>query len=243
MSRTARVAASSGHALIRFGGADYDCAPGETVLDALLRHGLALAHSCRKGVCLSCALRAPDGSVPAEAQAGLRPTLAAQGYFLSCLFAPESDVSVAACDDALFGRARVTSVDHIGPIVARVRLDPATPLHYRAGQFINLRRSDGVTRSYSLASVPGLDRDLELHAKRLPGGVMSNWIHDQLQPGDDVDIGGPNGASYYLSGRPEQSMLLVGNGTGLAPLYGIAREALRDGHSGPIHLYHGTSYS
>ena len=128
MSRTAHLTAASGHSLIRFAGADYDCAPGETVLDALLRHGLALAHSCRKGVCLSCTLRTPDGGVPAGAQAGLRPTLAAQGYFLPCLFAPEDDLSVAACDDALFGRARVTAVDLISPSVARVRLDPATPL-------------------------------------------------------------------------------------------------------------------
>jgi NAD(P)H-flavin reductase len=33
----------------------------------------------------------------------------------------------------------------------------------------------------------------------------------------------------------------VGTGTGLAPLIGIARDALRQGHSGPIHLYHGSS--
>ena len=99
-----------------------------------------------------------------------------------------------------------------------------------------------MTRSYSLASVPRLDRYLELHAKRLPGGVMSNWILDQLRQGDEVEIGGPNGASCYLSGRPAQSMLLVGNGTGLAPLYGIARAALRAGDAGPIHLYHGTRH-
>jgi NAD(P)H-flavin reductase len=38
-------------------------------------------------------------------------------------------------------------------------------------------------------------------------------------------------------------MLLIGNGTGLAPLIGIARDALNDGHSGAIHLYHGTRRS
>lgn len=34
-------------------------------------------------------------------------------------------------------------------------------------------------------------------------------------------------------------MLLIGTGTGLAPLYGIVRDALRAGHRGPIHLFHG----
>ncbi len=34
-------------------------------------------------------------------------------------------------------------------------------------------------------------------------------------------------------------MVLAGTGTGLAPLYGIVHEALREGHQGPIHLFHG----
>jgi truncated hemoglobin YjbI len=54
-----------------------------------------------------------------------------------------------------------------------------------------------------------------------------------------VAIQGPEGECYYRHGNPEQPLLLIATGTGLAPLQGIARQALSSGHSGPIYLYHG----
>jgi NAD(P)H-flavin reductase len=121
-------------------------------------------------------------------------------------------------------------------------LDSATPLYYRAGQFVNLRCADGLVRSYSLASVPRLDDCLDIHVKRLPRGRMSNWIFDDLAPGDSLDVQGPNGECFYVPGRPETPLLLIGNGSGLAPLLGIARDALASGHESGIHLYHGSRH-
>ena len=87
--------------------------------------------------------------------------------------------------------------------------------------------------------MPNLDRYLEFHIRRLSGGQMSNWIFNEMKVGESVDIQGPNGACFYLPGAPEQNMLLIGSGTGLAPLVAIARDALNDGHSGQVRLYHG----
>ncbi len=229
---------------VAFGGVTYDCRDGETVLEALLRQGVDLPFSCRVGLCLTCLLRAETGSVPAEAQEGLKETLRLQGYFLACQCRPGRNLKVAPPEDAaIFGRVKVVALDRLAPQVCRVMLEPANPLYYRAGQFVNLRRQDGLGRSYSLASVPRLDCHLELHVKRLPGGQMSNWIFDELETGAALDVQGPNGACYYVPGRPEQSLLLIGNGTGLAPLMGIARDALSDGHTGPIQLYHGSRHA
>ena len=69
---------------------------------------------------------------------------------------------------------------------------------------------------------------------------MSNWIYEDLEPGEALDIQGPNGSCFYIPDNRERPLLLIGNGSGLSPLVGIARDALNDGHSGPIHLYHGT---
>ena len=228
-------------AAIAFDGATYDCGDDETVLDALLRQGVDISYSCRLGVCLSCLLKAEPGQVPAAAQSGLRGTLREQGYFLACQCQPDGALSVSRGDESdVFGRAKVIGIERLAPRVCKVAIEPSTPLYYRAGQFVNLRRHDGLIRSYSLASVPRLDPHLELHVKRLPGGQMSSWIFDGLVAGDTFDIQGPNGACYYVPGRTDQGLLLIGNGTGLAPLIGIARDALNDGHSGPIRLYHGT---
>jgi NAD(P)H-flavin reductase len=55
----------------------------------------------------------------------------------------------------------------------------------------------------------------------------------------NVALQGPSGDCFYVPGREDQPLLLAGTGTGLAPLYGILRDALARGHRGPIHLFHG----
>ncbi|MEE9253411.1 MAG: FAD-binding oxidoreductase [Pseudomonadales bacterium] len=153
-------------------------------------------------------------------------------------------MTIAPPDDgAVFSPATVTTVDVLAPEVRRIVLQPATPLFYHPGQFLNLRRSDGVVRSYSIASVPRLLEPIELHIERQPGGRFSSWVFESLCAGEVVDFQGPNGSCFYVPGRPDTPMLLVGTGTGLAPLIGIARDALHDGHRGPIHLYHGSRSS
>ena len=72
---------------------------------------------------------------------------------------------------------------------------------------------------------------------------MSNWIFDRLRRGETFDIQGPNGECFYLAGEPQRPLLLVGNGSGLAPLIGIAREALAHRQRAPIRLYHGSRHA
>jgi len=222
-------------------GTPYDCAEQETVLDALSRHGVAVPNSCRKGACQSCLMRAMDGPVPTKAQAGLKETFVHEGYFLACQCQPDGDLTLASPDAASpFQQATVVFTEPLADTVQRVVLRPETPLRYRAGQFVNLRRPDGPIRSYSLASLPGSVPELEIHVKRLPGGAVSNWICDTLRSGDTVEIGLPTGTCFYLPAREPQNILLIGTGTGIAPLFGIARDALLAGHQGDIHLYHGS---
>jgi ferredoxin-NADP reductase len=53
-----------------------------------------------------------------------------------------------------------------------------------------------------------------------------------------VRVRGPAGECFYTAGKPERRLVLVGVGSGLAPLWGILRDALAAGHSGPIQLWH-----
>ncbi|MDA1097550.1 MAG: FAD-binding oxidoreductase [Proteobacteria bacterium] len=228
-------------AAISFAGERHALAAGETVLECLERTDHEIPFSCRNGTCLTCMMRLRTGTLPEASQAGLREGQKQQGYFLPCVCRPNVDLEIEAPADAeLFGRAMVSEVTQLTLSVCRLRLRTATPLFYHAGQFINLRRGDGLVRSYSLASVPRFDDALELHVKRLAGGRMSNWICHELAVGEPLDIQGPNGDCYYIGGEPDRPLLLIGNGSGLAPLYGILRDALADGHKGPIHLYHGS---
>jgi NAD(P)H-flavin reductase/ferredoxin len=227
-------------AVVQFEDAVYALRPGETLLDGLERGGAQVPSSCRNGVCQSCLMRAEAGAPPAASQKGLGETQVAQGYFLACQCVPGEDLSVARPDDA--GRMLETRVVALVRLNARVwslRLACPAGFSYRPGQFINLMR-DGVVRSYSLASVPGLDDTLACHVMHYPGGSMSGWICTEACPGDSLKIAGPLGSCFYTPGRPGQPLLLMGTGTGLAPLYGILRDALQQGHTGPIHLFHGS---
>ena len=222
---------------LTFEGHDFECEPGETVLDALLRQGVEVPSSCRAGACQACLLRAESGELPAAAQAGLKDSLRVQGYFLACACRPTEPLVVAPAT-SLETAATITELRLLSPTVLGVRLKPQRPLDYLAGQYIQLRRPDGLTRSYSLASLPG-DGDLELHVRRVAGGQMSGWLFEEAQAGHEVTLRGPAGSCFYVAGRSEQPLLLAGTGTGLAPLVGICRDALQQGHSGPIQLFHG----
>jgi len=223
---------------IRFEGQDYFCAEGETLLDSLARHGVMLPSSCKAGACLTCLTRALKGKPPAAAQQGVKDTLAAQGYFLACLCKPVEDMEIGLASVSPKYSTRLLSKDLLNESVVRLRLDVPDAFVYRAGQFINLiRASDDLTRSYSLASIPS-DPYLELHIKRVPEGRMSTWLFDDVVAGEELSFFGPSGDCFYLPGDADRPMLLAGAGTGLAPLYGILRDALEQGHAASIHLFH-----
>ncbi len=226
---------------IHVDGDTYDCAADETVLECLERHDVEVMASCRMGVCQTCMVQAIEGVPPADSQQGLRDTVAAQGFFLSCCAKPEEDLRLDLTGvSGREHRARVTAIDQLNERVVRVRCEPSEPIGYFAGQFMNIVGPEGDVRSYSIASVGELDAFLEFHVLLMPGGKVSSWIHDGLSVGETLTLLGPQGACYYSPGSFEQPMVLAGTGTGLAPLYGIVRDALRQGHTGPIHLFHGS---
>ncbi len=207
-----------------------------------MRQGVSPPFSCRNGICQVCVQRCTYGAIPPRAQSGLRDNLRANGYFMPCRCLPETDMVIEPPrQEDLYTSAVVHAREAVAPHVLRLLLEPVTAFGYRPGQFVNVRRADGVTRSYSLAGRPE-DYFLELHVQRKQNGTLSPWIFDELGIGDTVDIQGPQGDNTYSPGSAGQNLLLIGTGTGLAPLIGIAREALETGHRGQVHLYHGTRH-
>lgn len=221
-----------------YDGRQLPAAPGQTALEALLAAGVEIGHSCRAGACRSCLVRAAEGAPPAASQVGLPPTLAAQGYLLACLCPAAEAPPLLPPDAAHELRATVVGKRQLEGAVVQLLLEPERELDYLPGQFVNLVRDDGLSRSYSLASLP-TDPALELHVRVIEGGAMSGWIDRELESGQSLTLRGPHGSCCYVPGAPEQPLLLAGTGTGLAPLLGIARAAREHGHSGPIELWHG----
>jgi CDP-4-dehydro-6-deoxyglucose reductase len=226
-------------ALLIYGDRPVPIAPGEDVLSALLAAGIDAPHSCRSGVCQTCLHRA-EGEIPATAQQGLSEQQKAQGYFLPCVCAPTGPLNVLSIEDALGEtEVRVLAIDRLTPTVVRLRLEPGAPFSYRPGQFLALVAPDSCVRSYSIASHPGEEAFLELHVRLLPNGRMSGYVAERLSVGDRLHIRGPFGTCFYDEADRDRPLILAGAGTGLAPLWGIAKDAISRGHRGPIRLYHG----
>jgi NAD(P)H-flavin reductase/truncated hemoglobin YjbI/ferredoxin len=227
-------------ARVTFEGKRYPLLEGEDVLQALLRGGAAVTFSCRKGTCQSCMLRAVEGDPGGDAQSGIRDELARLGYFLPCRAKPTADLTIARPDPtALLVRMHVHTKQMVAPDIARILLEPETNFPWRPGQFVNVYHPDGTSRSYSLASLPLDDYYVELHVKRLPGGRISRWLVDEVEAGAILDVQGPLGECVWDPADRDRPLLLMGTGTGLAPLLGVARAALLGGHRGDVTLYHG----
>ncbi|MEP6755764.1 MAG: FAD-binding oxidoreductase [Chthonomonadales bacterium] len=226
---------------VQFEGELYQIEDGENLLIGLLRHGLDIPNSCQSGACQTCMLRSPASPPPAKSQVGIRKNLAELGYFVSCQCVPTADMEVCRPDADLLTRtiADVTHREDLAPEIIRIRAVPAEKFDFRPGQFVQLQSPHGVSRSYSIASLPD-DGYLEFHVRRLPEGQMTGWMFDEVWHGAKLQIAGPCGSCFYYQGTPEKPMLLVGTGTGLSPLIAIARDALAAGHTGEIHLYHGS---
>lgn len=208
----------------------------QSVLDSLLDAGHAVPHSCKAGVCQTCMMQADDGPIPAIAQAGLKPTQVAAGYFLACRCYPKHTMHIRSVDQSQ-GQYTATVLDKrwLNATVLRLRLS-CPDMTFHAGQYLTLWKDAEHGRSYSIASLPE-DPYIELHLKIYDAGRVSGWAARTLETGDTVQLQGPLGTCFYTPDQPRQTLLLAGVGTGLAPLYGIVRDALAQGHTGHIHLF------
>jgi NAD(P)H-flavin reductase/ferredoxin len=210
---------------------------GSNLLDALNEAGLNVPYSCRAGSCHACLVHCLDGQ-PADA---LPEALAlekhAQGWRLACQCRVVGDLRVAVFDPLQDGiAAEVCALDWYGDVL-RLRLRPERALRYQAGQHLVLWNGT-VARPYSLASLPGEDDFLEFHIDcRRPGAFCDKARG--LQVGDTLRLGElRGGALHYDPDWQERPLWLLAAGSGLAPLWGILREALRQQHRGPIRVLH-----
>ncbi len=99
------------------------------------------------------------------------------------------------------------------------------PFCYKPGQFITLEidvAGKKVRRNYSISSSPSRPDFITLTIKRVPGGLVSNWLHDHLSVGEVVPAVVANGKFNCWDIRA-QKLLLLSAGIGITPVMSIAR--------------------
>ncbi|WP_298723144.1 hybrid-cluster NAD(P)-dependent oxidoreductase [uncultured Oceanisphaera sp.] len=96
---------------------------------------------------------------------------------------------------------------------------------FKPGQFVTLELEiDGrpVMRSYTISSSPSLPYSFSITIKRVPGGLVSNWLHDHLLEGHEVAVHGPVGDFNCIDHSADKVLLLSG-GVGITPVMSMAR--------------------
>jgi ferredoxin-NADP reductase len=111
---------------------------------------------------------------------------------------------------------------------------------HRAGQHYDLRLTaeDGyqAQRSYSVASEPERTGEIELTVEKIDTGEVSPYLHDVLEPGDQIEVRGPIGGYFVWEASRREPLLLVGGGSGIVPLMAMLRHRAAAGLQGPARL-------
>jgi NAD(P)H-flavin reductase/quinol-cytochrome oxidoreductase complex cytochrome b subunit len=222
---------------------------GETLLESVLRDGVAFPFDCRNGGCGVCKCTIVYGRVDhgIYQQDALSAEEKAAGIALACCATPLSDLELEYTPQAPLGgiavqrhRAQVIALERLSYDVMRVRmrlLDEGE-LRFYAGQYINIFLADGQKRSFSFATAPHEQEAIELQIRLVPGGKFTTHVFTQMKVGDGVEFEGPLG-SFFLREDSEKPMIFVAGATGFAPVKSMLEHAFHIGLERRMVLYWG----
>ncbi len=101
---------------------------------------------------------------------------------------------------------------------------------YKSGQFLTLIvpiNGKKERRSYSMSSAPSLDNTVAISVKRVEGGLVSNYLNDNVQAGDTIEVMEPLGNFVFEPDKKRtRHLVLFGGGSGITPLISMLKTAL-----------------
>lgn len=138
---------------------------------------------------------------------------------------------------------QIASVKEIKPETPHVKSFTLTLpmwMRHRAGQHYDIRLTaeDGyqAQRSYSIASEPEREGEIDLTVERIDDGEVSIYMHDMLIPGDRIEVRGPIGGYFVWEAEMGEPLLLIAGGSGIVPLMSMIRHRAAAGTMNPTSL-------
>ena len=136
--------------------------------------------------------------------------------------------------------ATVVKVRRETPSVKTFTLEIPNWFPHRPGQHYDVRLTspDGyqAQRSYSVASSPEQQGQVDLTVERLQEGEVSTYLHDVLIVGDQVELRGPIGGYFVWEASMGGPLLLIAGGSGIVPLMAMIRHRHAVGSAIPVRL-------
>lgn len=231
-------------------GVEMEVEEGETVLDAAFRQGVALPHGCKEGQCSACKCILNEGDVEMLKYStfALSDPERESGQVLLCRTVVYSDIEVELLnfDEEELSRSiavreftgKLANVEALTHDIIRIAIDLDEPMKFWAGQFADLTLvGANITRSYSMGNPPSEPNRLEFIIKKYPGGAFSTAI-GEASIGDEIKVKGPYGSCFRRENR-EGPMILVGGGSGMAPLLSILQDQAESGETRSVRFFYG----
>ncbi|QDL55515.1 CDP-6-deoxy-delta-3,4-glucoseen reductase [Rhodoferax aquaticus] len=230
-------------------GREFEAKEDETLLQAGIRQGIALPYGCKDGACGTCKCKKLSGTVVhgTHQEKALSQAEEAQGYVLTCCAHPQSDVVLESRQVTEIGAYPIkkfpTRVNTLTPVsddvmVLQLQMPANDTFAYHAGQYIEILLRDGARRSYSMANAPHTGPGVELHIRHMPGGKFTDHVFGAMKAKEILRAEGPYG-SFFLREDSDKPIILLGSGTGFAPLKALMEHMAHTKIERPTTLYWG----
>ena len=233
------------------GGPEYACETRDTLLRAGLRAGLGMPYECNAGSCGTCKVELLDGQITSlrPDAPGLGERDRAKNRVLACQAEPRTDCRIKV-------RLRPENVPVHRPARFTATLAGFRDLTHDMREFtFKAKGSPGfLPGQYALFYLPGLDAprtysmsniddgsgQWQFIVRRVPGGTGTVTLFDKVAVGDDITLDGPYGLAYLRPDSP-RDLVLIGGGSGLAPMLSLARGAVAEPRLAGrnIHVFYG----
>ncbi len=106
--------------------------------------------------------------------------------------------------------------------------DGARSFDFIAGQYLTFRYDSigpkPLVRSYTMSGSPCQSDAVYVTVKRIPGGIVSNWMCDEIKPGTILRARGPIGKFHYDASCDSEHLFMIAAGSGVTPFTSIIRE-------------------
>jgi len=207
----------------------FSCDSNQTIIEAALKSGIFLDHSCLTGRCSSCKFKVISGESFTEfEESPLSSFEKSEGFILTCIRKPLSDLELDAEDLGEYGfsqsvtiPAKINAIQQLTPEIIQVnlRVPPNQKVNFLEGQYLNVIWN-GIKRSYSIAN-PSSSFEIELIIKNYQGGAMSTYWFGQAKTNDLMRLEIPKG-TFFLRNHPgKENLVFLATGTGIAPIKSI----------------------
>ena len=220
----------------------FDCAPGETLLYAGLRHGLTLPHECATGTCGTCRARVMTGEVDVawEEAPGAARLKRDKGDILLCQTRALGDCVLRVPAEVAEKPARhqipayrtglMENIRRLTSDVISFEVALSAPMEFDAGQFVVVE-APGLqgARAYSMVNFTRSAERIELVVKRKPSGGFGDWLFGPGAEGAEVKVFGPLGRATFHADE-NKNLLMIAGGSGIAGMMSILASAAESDH-------------